>query len=115
MTEDTLQEIDANLKKAKKVVDFADALERLQLNKDFKTVIQMGFFQEEAVRLVHLKADPAFQSAEAQQSIVQQMDAIGALHQYFQTVFQKASMARNSMAADEEMREELLNEEPIHG
>lgn len=111
MHSNLLQEIDANIKKAKKLTDVADALERLQSNKDFKTVIQTGYFQDEAIRLVHLKADPSFQSAESQRSVVQQMDAIGALHQYFQTVFHKAAVARKSITDSEETREELLEED----
>lgn len=114
MTQDTIQQIDANIKKAKKLTDFAGALERLQMNKDFKTVIQVGYFQDEAVRLVHLKADQNFQSADAQRSIVQQMDAIGSLHQYFQTTFHKANMAQKSIDADEATREEILAEDEIN-
>lgn len=115
MTQDILQAIDANIKKAKKLTDIADALERLQMNKDFKAVVQTGYFQDEAVRLVHLKADQNFQSADAQRSIVQQIDAIGALHQYFQTVFHKAAMAKKSIEADETAREEILNEDESNG
>lgn len=115
MNQDTLQEIDISIKKAKKLTDTADALQRLQLNKDFKTVVESGYFQDEAVRLVHLKADQNFQSPDAQRSIVQQIDAIGALHQYFQTVFYKATVARKSIDSDEETRQEILAEEQING
>lgn len=111
MSQDILQEIDKNIHKAKKVVDFADALKRLQMTKDFKTVFTEGYFQAEAVRLVHLKADQSFQSPESQRSIIQQIDAVGSLHQYFQTVVHKAAMASKSIAADEEEREELLTED----
>jgi hypothetical protein len=114
MQQDQIQVIDANIKKAKKLTDFAGALERLQMNKDFKTVIQGGYFQDEAVRLVHLKADQNFQSADAQRSIVQQMDAIGALHQFFQTVFHKSNMAQKSIEADEATREEILAEDALN-
>lgn len=108
---ETLEAIDLNIREAKKFVDLADSLERLKSNKDFKKVIQEGYFEKEAIRLVHLKADPSMQTAERQQSIITQMDAIGALNQYFQSVFFQAKQAAKAIAADEETREEILAEE----
>lgn len=107
---DQLQEIELNIKQAQKLVDLGNALERLRSNNDFKKVITEGYFEQEAVRLVHLKADQNMQTAERQQSIIAQMDAIGALNQYFQTVFHRASLASKAIEADEQTREELLEE-----
>lgn len=111
MITDTIQEIDKNIKEAKKFVDLGNALERLKLNRDFQKVIQQGYFEQEAIRLVHLKADPTFQTPERQQSIITQMDAIGSLSEYFVTVAQKASIAARSIEDGEQVREELLAEE----
>jgi hypothetical protein len=115
MLNDTIQRIEANIKEARKIVDLGDSLERLRSNRDFKKVIMEGYFEQEAIRLVHLKADPSMQSADMQKSIVSQMDAIGALHQYFTTVFHKASIARKAIDADEETRDEILAEELSNG
>lgn len=112
---DTIQAIEANIKEARRIVDLGESLERLRSNRDFKKVIVEGYFEQEAIRLVHLKADPSMQSAESQKSIVSQMDAIGSLHQYFNTVYQKASLARKAIAADEETRDEILAEEANNG
>lgn len=112
---DTIQAIEANIKEARKIVDLGESLERLRSNRDFKKVIVEGYFEQEAIRLVHLKADPSMQSAESQKSIVSQMDAIGSLHQYFTAVYQKASLARKAIAADEETRDEILAEEANNG
>jgi hypothetical protein len=115
MNDSTIQAIEENIRKAKKFVEAGDALERLQANKDFKEIIMNGYFSNEAVRLVHLKADESFQTAERQKSILTQIDAIGSLNQYFQTIFHKAAMAKKAIEADEETRDEILAEELNNG
>lgn len=111
MTNPTIEAIEQNIKELKKFVEAGEALERLQGNRDFKLLVTEGYFKDEAIRLVHLKADPNFQTPDRQQTIVSQMDAIGALSHYFNTVFQKASMADKAIEADEETRDEMLNED----
>lgn len=111
MSNTAIQEIELNIVRAKEIVAKGDALERLMKNQDFKAVVQRGYFEAEAIRLVHLKSDPQFQTPDRQQSIVSQMDAIGALNQYFEVVFRQADMARKAIASDEETRDELLAEE----
>lgn len=106
-----IKELDRNIQEAKKILDLGSALERLQSNKDFRAVIKVGYFEQEAIRLVHLKGAPHMQTAEYQASIVKQMDAIAALNQYFQAVFHAAGLADKAIAADEETREELLAED----
>lgn len=105
-----IQAIEASMKHGQNLVDQGNALERLRSNKDFKKVVLEAYFEQEAIRLVQLKADPSMQSVEKQSSIIKQMDAIGAVAQYFQTLSYLALMARKAMAADEEMRDELLAE-----
>ena len=108
--ERTIQELDANIKEAKKIADLAASLDRLRSNRDFKKVILDGYFEDEAIRLVHLKSEPQMQSPESQASIIQQLDAIGTLNQYFTVVYQKARLAQKSIEDDEQTREELLAE-----
>lgn len=110
MTQDPIEALDANIKQAQKIVDVADALERLKTNRDFKKVILEGYFEQEAVRLVHLKADSNMQSDASQKSILSQMDAIGGLNQFFETTFYKANQAKRAIEADEETRAEILAE-----
>jgi hypothetical protein len=105
---DQLHEIELNIQQARKIVEQGNALERLRSNSDFKKVISTGYFEEEAIRLVHLKSDQNMQDAERQKAILSQIDAIGSLNQYFQTLFHRASLATKAIAADEETREEIL-------
>jgi hypothetical protein len=113
MNKTPIQEIEESIQESKGVVEFAEALERLQKNRDFKKVILDGYFTQEAIRLVHLKADPAFQTPDRQQSIITQIDAIGALHQYFQTMKYLSAQAQKAIEAANEVRDELLAEEGI--
>ena len=106
-----IKEIDLNITQAQVLVDAGNALERLRNNKDFKTVISIGYLEQESIRLVHLKSDVNMQTTDRQVAILKQIDAIGTLNQYFQTVYQKASLAGKAIQADEEARDELLAED----
>ena len=106
-----VQDLDRSIKEAKKIVDLSEALTRLGSNRDFRKVIEEGYFEKEAVRLVHLKADPNMQTAEYQAKIVKDIDAIGSLSQFFVTIKQMANIASRALVADEETRSELLQGE----
>lgn len=110
MSEEVIQQLETNIQQDKKLVELGASLERLRSNRDFKKVILEGYFEQEAVRLVHLKADPNMQSADSQKSIVSQMDAIGSLAQYFYALQARSSMANKSLEANVEMRDEILAE-----
>jgi len=110
MINQAIEEIDRNIKEARKFVERGAALQRLMSNKDFKALIQEGYFEKEAVRLVHLKADASMQTAERQASILKQMDAIGSLSDYFVGIRQQAMLAAKAIEADEETREALAEE-----
>lgn len=88
----------------------SEALNRLVENRDFKKVIKEGYLSQEAIRLVHLRADPAFQTPERQAAILGQIDAISHLSAYFRTVGLNAAIAEKAIASDEETREELIAE-----
>lgn len=111
MSQEQIQAIESNIREAKKFVEQGDALERLRANRDFKKVITEGYFEREAIRLVHLKADPNMQSPDSQKSIIAQMDAIGSLDQYFMAVFAQANMARKAIDSSEEMIDEIRAED----
>lgn len=111
MSESQLLQIERSIQDAKELIEFSQSIERLQANHDFQKVIRNGYFEQEAIRLVHLKADPGMQSDALQKSIVTQLDAIGALSAFFRTAQHRAYLAAKSIEADEEMRDEILAEE----
>jgi len=90
--------IEAQVAKAKKHVELDEALTRLQSNRDFKRIITDGYFRDEAVRLVHLKASPEMQTPFAQAAIVRSIDAIGELNDFFRTIKHNADNARKEIA-----------------
>lgn len=115
MSQETAQRIEQNIRQAKEIVEFDKALMRLAGNRDFQKVIQGGYFKDEAVRLVHLKADPAMQTLERQTAIVAQIDAIGGLVSYFRTVTFNASIAMKAIESDEFTLNDILQEELTRG
>lgn len=106
-----IKAIESNIKQAKALVELGTALDRLRSNSDFKKIVGEGYFEAEAVRLVHLKADSNMQTAAYQESIVKQMDAIGAFSQFLMTLAHRARMAEGAVSSDEETLNELLAEE----
>lgn len=110
MSNETIQAIERAIKSNKAAVEFGAALNRLQVNRDFNAVVTTGYFEREAVRLVHLKSDPNMQSADSQRAIISQMDAIGALKQYLATVKHLTMLAEKTLSADEVTLEELAEE-----
>lgn len=105
-----VQEIELSIENARKMVKLAESLERLHDNPDFKDVITEGYFKDEAVRLVSLKAAPQMQDDHSQALIVKDIDGIGSLRQYFHTIYQMADNAQRAIedgqAALDEMAED---------
>lgn len=105
---DNVKQVEHSIQRGKEAVELASTLDALLVNSYFKKVILEGYFEQEAIRLVHLKSDPAMESAASQASILKQMDAIGSLKQYFTTVQHQGSLAQKAIEFDEATREELL-------
>lgn len=115
MTQHTVQQIEASIERAKQLIELDKALERLETHRDFKLLIIDGYLEKESVRLVHLKSDPAMQTAERQASVIAQIDAIGGLLQYFRVVGQQAALASKTIESDESELEEMRGEVANHG
>ena len=106
-----MHEIEVTIEQAKMGIAFGEAIERLHAHPDFQLVVLEGLFEKEAVRLVHLKADPEMKGAEHQAEILRDIDAIGALRFLLKN---KAAIAENLKAEMPEYLEtqtELLAEE----
>ena len=110
MDESEFEQLQKNIEASQKIVDLGKSLDRLLNNKDFKRVITEEFLQNEAIRLVSLKADYEMQTPEKQASILKQIDAIGHFNEFLNGLQRRVSMARISLAADEETRDEVLKE-----
>lgn len=106
-----IEALEKNIKLSQEFVDTANALARLETNRDFIKVVQAGYFEREAVRLVHLLADPAMQKPESRESILNQIQAIGQFSSYLQTVKAIADRAAHNIEADRATIDELQAEE----
>lgn len=114
MSDNQTQHIELNIKEAKSIVAKGNSLDRLFSNKDFKKVILDDYLEAEAVRLVHLKADPNMQDPESQQSIISQMDAIGCLRSYFRKVSHQKMLSEKAIESDQQTLEEMREEEVVN-
>lgn len=115
MTQDTVRQIEEGIQRDKQHIELDKALQRLESNRDFKLIIREGYLEKEAIRLVHLKGDPAMGTPDRQLSVVSQIDAIGRLAEYLRGVMRNASLALKSIESAEAVRDELLAEEQQRG
>lgn len=109
--QDEINAIERSVKDARKDKELGLSLERLQKNRDFLAVIKAGYFEAEAVRLVHLRGDNMYQTVERQAAILKGIDAISSLHQYFQVIRMLADQAGKAIEDGEILLEEMRNEE----
>ncbi len=108
MANNDLDAIEKSIQQSKICIDAGNALKRLKDNKDFIAIVIKGYFESEAIRLVHLKADPNMQKPTSQEDIIKQIDAIGAFNNYMGTVLFRADMSLKSLEDDEQAKEEIL-------
>ena len=102
--------IEHSIERAKEHVATKDAVERLTRNRDFKKVILEGYFEQEAIRLVHLKADPEFQTPEKQAELHNEMLAIAGLRAYLDRLIQIGKMEEAAIPSHESELDALRSE-----
>jgi hypothetical protein len=105
-----VEEIQLNIDQARGVVALGESLDRLFQNPDFREVIVEGYFRDEAVRLVELKAAPQMAKPQYQEPILKAIDAIGALQQHFNKIRLMADQARQAIEDSEQELESLAAE-----
>lgn len=109
--EEQIQEIEINIEASTKAIELMEALTRLHSNPDYKKVMIDGYFKDECVRLVLLKADYEMRSDDQQNQINKSIDAIGHTGTYLRTILQIGAQVNKDLRADKETKEELLAEQ----
>jgi hypothetical protein len=109
--ERAVEEIEVSMEQARAAIQRKERLLRLMENQDFKDIILEGYFEKEPARLVSLLRDSSFQSAEDQQSIIDDMKGISSLRQYLRTVHQLGQQMEVTLKAQQQTVESLQNEE----
>lgn len=113
MSDQEIRQLDEDIKRNQKLIDRGAALDRLFSNRDFKRIVVEGYINEEAVRLVHAKANPGLQNEAAQKAIVRDIDAIGSLNQYLHGIIRNAAIAQRDNQNNEAARDELIEEQTL--
>ena len=111
MSEQEMNTLELTIEQAREKISLMETLKRLEANPDFHTVMLKGYFEGEAVRLVHAKGNPGMTSPESQASIIKQIDAIGSLGNYFRSILHNGLMSAKAIEDAEETKDEILREE----
>lgn len=106
-----IETLELSIIEAQKYIGKMNSLLALTKNKDFQIVIEKGYFEEEASRLVLLKADPSMQSESDQNMINKSIDSIGYFRQHLRTIIHMGRMMERSLEEDQVTRDELLMDE----
>lgn len=109
-TTEQIEQLEVSIKHAEAMIELGNAYQRLSKNKDWKLVIESGYFVKEASRIVAAKSNPGMAGAEQQQWLDHLIMGIGGLQQYFVKIHQMAMEAENTLLADEETQTEILSE-----
>ena len=112
MSEEQFEQIEVALEDAKKAVLKADALHRLIKNDDFKVIIDVGYFEEEASKLVLSLGNPGY-SKEQIEKTEQLIRGISCLSGYFGSINHFGNEALKAIRDLEQTKEELLSEEGV--
>ena len=91
------QHLEINIEQAKAIVARGEKLQRLSEIPEFRELILEGYLEQESIRLVQAKSDPALQTPELQGSIVTQIDGIGAFLNYLRRIEQSHDMAQRDL------------------
>jgi hypothetical protein len=92
-----IEQIEMSIQEAQRTIDLGKSLDRLNTNKDFIKIFLEGYLEKEAIRLVHLKSDPAMSTPEMQADVIRSIDSIGITRSYLITIMQKATMAERAV------------------
>lgn len=103
-----LELIEISLKSAKAKVEMAEALKRLQKNRDFKRVFLDHFLGTEVARTVKLMADPNMQSPQQQEILQKMLISVGQVDQFMRVTLMFGDMALQSITDDEDAQAEIL-------
>jgi cysteinyl-tRNA synthetase len=108
-----VEQIEVTIEAVKEKIKMRKALKRLTKNKDFQLIVDTGYLEQEAVRLVLLKADYNMADEQNQAFIIRAIDSIGNLRQYFSNIMLQGRQAEAALSEHEQTREALLQEDMV--
>lgn len=105
-----VKELEVYIKHLKNVIELSDKLKRLEINSDFKDIIQEGFCKEEMARYLSLAVSDKV-SAENRDLYNRLAQSSAALDNYLAFIHIKGDQARNELPEVEDQLEELKAQE----
>tara|TARA_Y100001936_G_scaffold86957_1_gene85271 strand:- start:22659 stop:22991 length:333 start_codon:yes stop_codon:yes gene_type:complete len=106
-----LQQVEIQIEMATKIRKLRDNCVKLMSTKEFKDVIEEGYFKEEAARLVMAKSSNL--TADQKILIDNMQYGIGALSNWFESVMRRGAEMDQAIGEHEQTREEILREEVL--
>ena len=100
--ESDVQEIEISMSAAQETINRMKVFMRLIENPDFQAIIEKGYFEDEAVRLVGAKSSPALADEVSQSELDRDIIGVGRLRQYFYAIVQQGRAAEGALAAEQE-------------
>jgi hypothetical protein len=108
--EQQMKKVEISIEQAREAIEYKTAVLRLSQNRDFKMLIEEGYFKQEPSRLVLMLADATQQNELSQQNIIKDMEAIGRFREYLRIFIMAGTQAEGAIASHEQTREELAEE-----
>lgn len=104
-----VRNLDIEIDTAKEMVAMKDAIERLRKNRDFKKVIEVGYFQKFAQDLVTQRGMQAFRaSPELIEANLRKIDACGEMQNFLNQVYANGLRSEHALKEKHELRAEIL-------
>jgi hypothetical protein len=106
-----IEMIELSIEEAKKMIEKKNLVEKLMRNREYRRIIEDGYFKEEAARLAGCSADPAME--QYRDDIFLGIQAISKLQQYMRTLVQMGNIAERDLNEHNEALDELRAEEAV--
>ena len=106
-----MQEVEISIKDAQAKIERAEQLSKLLKTPEWDSIIEKGYFVNEASNTVLLRAAPQFQEDKHQELLLKQIDGIGMFRQYLMSIFQVSKEAKKALEDLKAMKDDLLNPE----
>ena len=106
-----IEEVEIQIEMAKRIQSLRDNCITLMQSKEFKDVIEEGYFKEEAARLVMAKS--SFMDETQKQLIDNMIYGIGAFKNWLESNMRRGDEMDQALAGHKKTREELLKEEVL--
>ena len=106
-----IEEVEIEIELAQRIRALRDNCAKLMQSKEFKDVIEEGYFKEEAARLAMAKS--SLMNAEQKQVIDNMIYGVGALKNWLESVMRRGAEMDQAIGEQETTREELLQEEVL--